>query len=73
MIAENSPSRLLSTTSLFRLLHNVVASHMFPTDAHVPRLLENDGLVVVEEDSVFDVPTNGARENHFFKVASFFY
>ena len=46
---------------------------MFATDAQVPRLLEDDGFVVVEEDSVFNVPTNGAGEDHFFKVAPFFY
>src|ERR1700732_959735 len=38
----------------------------------VPRLLEDDGFVFVEENSVFNVPTNGAGEDHFFKVAPFF-
>src|SRR5580704_11004370 len=44
-----------------------------PTGAHVARLFEDDGLVVVEQDSVFNVPTNGAGENHFFKVAPSFH
>ena len=46
---------------------------MFATGAHVPRLLENDGFVFVEENSVFNVPTNGAGEDHFFKIAAFFH
>src|ERR1700730_5189477 len=39
----------------------------------VPRLFEDDGFVFVEENSVFNVPTNGAGEDHFFKVAPFFH
>src|ERR1700694_2294429 len=46
---------------------------MFVTSAQVSRLLEDDGFVVVEENSVFNVPTNGAGEDHFFKVAPFFH
>lgn len=41
--------------------------------AHVPGLVEDDGFVLVEEDSVFNVPTNCAREHHFFKVSTFFH
>ena len=36
-------------------------------------LFEDDGLVMVEQNSIFNVPTNGAGEDHFFKVAPFFY
>ena len=48
-------------------------SRTFATDAHVARLLEDDGFVVIEENAVFDVPTNGTGEDHFFKVAPFFH
>ena len=40
--------------------------------AYVRRLLEDDGFIFVEEDSVFDVPANGAGEDNFFEVAAFF-
>jgi hypothetical protein len=46
---------------------------MFATGAHVPTLLENDGFVFVEENSVFNVPLKGAGEDHFFKVTPFFH
>src|SRR5208283_3413500 len=34
------------------------------------QLLEDDRFVVIEQDSVFDVPANGAREHHLFQVAA---
>jgi hypothetical protein len=36
-----------------------------------PELLEYDGLVSVQENAVFDVPANGARENYFFYIPAF--
>ena len=44
-----------------------------PAGSEAPRLLEDDGLVVVEQDPIFNVPTNGAGEDHFFKIAAFFH
>ena len=44
-----------------------------PARAHVRRLFEDDGFVVIEENSIFNVPANGAGEDHFFKVAPFFH
>ena len=42
-------------------------------NAHVPRLLEDDCFVAVEQNSVFNVPANGAGQDHFFKIAPFFH
>ena len=46
---------------------------LFAPGAHVRGLLEDDGFVVIEEDSVFNVQANGAGEDHFFKVAPLFH
>src|SRR5277367_6486750 len=35
------------------------------------QLLENDGFISIEQDAVFDVPANGAREDDLFDVAAF--
>src|ERR1700736_3466683 len=36
-------------------------------------LLEDDCSFVIQQDSVFDVPANRAREDHLFQVAPFFH
>src|ERR1700722_11858539 len=46
---------------------------LFAAGAHVWRLLEDDGFVVIEEDSVFNVQANGAGEDHFFQGAPLFH
>lgn len=33
--------------------------------------VENHRFIPVQQDAIFDVPANGAREDHFFQVAAF--
>jgi hypothetical protein len=51
----------------------VVLVLKFRCEGDVPMLLEDNRFVFVEENSVFNVPTNSAGEDHFFKVPSFFH
>jgi hypothetical protein len=51
--------------------YNAFATDMF-VGAHVPTLLEDDGFVVVEENSVFNVPANGAGTGPSFQGRALF-
>jgi hypothetical protein len=55
-----------------------LAEYRFQARANILRraeydLLEDDRFIFVEENSVFDVPTNSAGKNYFFKVPPFFH
>jgi len=39
----------------------------------VGKLFENNGLVSVEQDAIFDMQANGARQHNFFEVATGFH